>query len=233
MDKYNEKILQYIVATIGALAFGIVAYYYAKSSGADNFILAVFFVGGLAVAILSFLLIKIIVKWLSDWILNCILAERFHKNREKRLESECLSTPQVEEYINVKSPEEITIPNPNQEKIKENSEQNKTKIEPDEIFKLKMFGKFEILERRLIADKYLSTDLCWIAKHDNGRIDKKRLICFIAGLIDSNYFMPGRDSMIRNNFELRYKISLGQNFEPARREQFITEYKIEFFNYPF
>lgn len=236
MDKHNEKILQYSVATIGALAFGTVAYYYAKSSGADSYISIVFFIGGVAVAILSLLLIKIIVKWLSDWLLNGVLAERFQKNREKALEDECFKTPTEEE-----NPEVLSLMGTSQvEEIDESAINSEIKtneiyieIDPNTIFRSKMLGKLEILEKSLIINGYLSEDLHWLIKRNNNKHDTKKLVIFLTGLIENNYFLPNRDPKIKNYFEARYKVPLGQSFERSRRQQYVTEYSVVFYNYPF
>ena len=110
--------------------------------------------------------------------------------------------------------------------------------EPDAIFRTRMFEKFMILERRLITDKYLkeetqNKELRWISTHENGKPDIKRLVTFLAGLLDNNYFLPNKDPKIKAFFESRYHISIGQNFERKRRMLLLNEYKIVFHNYPF
>jgi len=112
------------------------------------------------------------------------------------------------------------------------------KNEPDSIFRTRMFEKFLILERRLIADKYLkeedpNKELRWISTHENGKPDIKSLVTFLTGMLDNNYFLPNKDSKIKVFFELRYHITIGQNFEKKRREPLQNEYKIVFHNYPF
>lgn len=106
-------------------------------------------------------------------------------------------------------------------------------IEPDMIFKTKSFDKLLVLEQKLIDDKYLSEDLHWIATHKNKTIDKGKLITFLTGLVENKYFLPNRNPKIKAFFESRYHISIGQNFEPARREPLITEYSVVFYDYPF
>jgi hypothetical protein len=110
--------------------------------------------------------------------------------------------------------------------------------EPDAIFRTRMFEKFLILERRLITDKYLkeesqNKELRWISTHENGKPDIKRLVTFLAGMLDHNYFLPNKDPKIKIFFESRYHITIGQNFERKRREPLQNEYKIVFHNYPF
>lgn len=128
----------------------------------------------------------------------------------------------------VDEPDETRIESVNQEEII--SQRN---IDPDEIFKRNMFEKFQALEARLIKDGYLDENLNWLPKHKNDKADIKRLVTFLTGLIDSNYFMPNRDSAIKAFFESRYHITIGQNFERKRREQFISTYKMVFYDYPF
>lgn len=110
--------------------------------------------------------------------------------------------------------------------------------EPDAIFRTRMFEKFMILERRLITDKYLkeenqNKELHWISTHENGKPDIKRLVTFLAGMLDNNYFLPNKDPKIKAFFESRYYITIGQNFERKRRVPLLNEYKIVFHNYPF
>ncbi len=120
-------------------------------------------------------------------------------------------------------------------------EKNNVKVEieePNMIFKTRMFEKFLVLERKLITDKYLkeesqNKELHWISTHENGKPDIKRLVTFLAGMLDSNYFLPNKDPKIKTFFESRYHITIGQNFERKRREPLRNEYKIVFHNYPF
>ena len=113
--------------------------------------------------------------------------------------------------------------------------EQQTEIEPDMIFRTRMFEKFLALEQKLIADKYLNTELHWISLHETGKPDIKRLITFLVGLLDNDYFLPGRDknTKIKKFFESRYNIEIGQNFEPARRKRYINEYSIVFYDYQF
>ena len=110
--------------------------------------------------------------------------------------------------------------------------------EPDAIFRTRMFEKFQILERRLVSDRYLKVDsqnkeLCWISTHENGKPDIKRLVTFLVGMLDNNYFLPNKDPKIKAFFESRFHITIGQNFERKRRVPLLNEYKIVFLNYPF
>ena len=110
--------------------------------------------------------------------------------------------------------------------------------EPNMIFKTRMFEKFLGLERKLITDKYLkeesqNKELHWISTHENGKPDIKRLVTFLAGMLDNNYFLPNKDPKIKAFFEARYHIVIGQNFERKRRVPLLNEYKIVFHNYPF
>ncbi len=110
--------------------------------------------------------------------------------------------------------------------------------DPNMIFRTKMFEKFLILEQKLIADKYLkeetqNKELHWISTHENGKPDIKRLVTFLAGILDNNYFLPNKDPKIKAFFESRYHIAIGQNFERKRRVPLLHEYRIVFHNYPF
>ncbi len=114
---------------------------------------------------------------------------------------------------------------------------NKTD-DPDSIFRTKMFEKFLVLERMLITEKYLqeedlNKEMYWISTHENGKPDIKRLVTFLVGLLDNNYFLPNKAPKIKVFFESRYHITIGQNFERKRREPLQNEYKIVFHNYPF
>ncbi|HZL11808.1 MAG TPA: hypothetical protein VFC65_17640 [Prolixibacteraceae bacterium] len=110
--------------------------------------------------------------------------------------------------------------------------------DPNMIFRTRMFEKFLVLERKLITDKYLkeesqNKELHWISTHENGKPDIKRLVTFLAGMLDNNYFLPNKDPKIKAFFESRYHIIIGQNFERKRRVPLLNEYKIVFHNYPF
>jgi hypothetical protein len=106
-------------------------------------------------------------------------------------------------------------------------------IEPDMIFRTGMFDRLLTLEKKLIEDKYLNSEPHWISVHDNGKPDIKRLVTFLAGLLDNRYFLPGRDPKIKTFFESRYHITIGQNFERKRREALLSEYKTVFYGYNF
>ncbi|MDD2962116.1 hypothetical protein [Bacteroides sp.] len=107
------------------------------------------------------------------------------------------------------------------------------KIDPDTIFHAKKFEKFLVLEQKLIANQYLSPELHWVSTHENGKADIKRLIIFLTGLVENEYFLPNRDPKIKTFFEARYRIAIGQNFEKSRRKPYIGEYKMVFYDYPF
>jgi len=119
-------------------------------------------------------------------------------------------------------------------------EKNDVKVEfeePNLIFKTRMFEKFLVLERKLVTDKYLAEnpnkELHWISTHENGKPDIKKLVTFLVGLLDNNYFLPNKDPKIKTFFESRYHITIGQNFERKRREPLRNEYKIVFHDYQF
>lgn len=133
-----------------------------------------------------------------------------------------------EEAISVSEPE--TVPTESESVPEQNLQ---AAIEPDMIFKTNMYNKFLLLEKKLIEDKYLNEKLNWISVHDNGKSDIKRLVTFLTGLIDNRYFLPGKDTKIKSFFETRYHITIGQNFEPKRREPLLEDYKAVFCDYPF
>lgn len=135
----------------------------------------------------------------------------------------------VENYIPIPLKEKM----PETESISEPQPQLLTEINPDNIFRLKMYNKFLELERRLIKDCDLDKNLHWIAKHKNGKPDIKRLVTLLTALEENKYFIPGRDSRIKAFFESRYNITIGQNFEKKRREPLKSEYNAVFYEYPF
>lgn len=112
-------------------------------------------------------------------------------------------------------------------------EQEQDEIDPNMIFRTGKYEKFLTLEPKLIADKYLNKELHWVSTHENGKPDIKRLITFLAALLDNGYFLPNKNPKIKTFFELRYQITIGQNFERKRRESLLGEYKAVFYDYPF
>ncbi len=149
-------------------------------------------------------------------------------------------------FINVYIPEKDVIAESQVKSFRQNisngilvkNDQTDKLDEPDAIFRTRMFEKFLILERRLFTDKYLkeenqNKELHWISTHENGKPDIKRLVTFLAGMLDNNYFLPNKDPKIKAFFESRYHITIGQNFERKRRVPLLNEYKIVFHNYPF
>jgi hypothetical protein len=109
-------------------------------------------------------------------------------------------------------------------------------IEPTTIFKTNMYEKFLTLEQKLISDRFLDENNNWIyAKKNKKEPSKQILATFLTGLLENNYFLPNKDSKIQDFFEDRYKINLGENFQPARRHQneYSKRYKATFYNYPF
>lgn len=107
------------------------------------------------------------------------------------------------------------------------------RISPDEIFRSRMFDKLRELEARLVRSGDLDDKLHWQAKHKNDKPDIKRLVTFLAGLIDNGYFLPKRDTAIKAFFEERYRIPIGQNFERRRREPLLKIYRTIFYDLPF
>ena len=106
-------------------------------------------------------------------------------------------------------------------------------IMPDIIFHRAKYDKFLLLEKRLCQDGYLSETQHWVIRHKNGHLDIRSLVIFIVGLLDNGYFLPNKDSLIRSFFESRYQLSIGQNFEPRRRQSFLDKYKLVYACYPF
>ena len=140
----------------------------------------------------------------------------------------------LEKYFPVEKENTPTLESTTTEDKSAKSEQKpQTDIEPDMIFRTRMFEKFLSLEQKLIADKYLNDELKWISVSKNGRTDIKRLIIFLVGLLENGYLLPGKDPKIKAFFESRYHIRIGQNFEPARREKYINEYGMVFYDYRF
>lgn len=139
----------------------------------------------------------------------------------------------INSYFTVEKEESIPIEENNSDH-KENIEETQTiEIEPDMIFRSNMYEKFLLLEKKLIADKYLSENLNWIAKHDNGTIDKKTLVAFLVGLVENRYFLPNKDIKIRQFFESRYDVEIGQNFERGKRAYLVEKYSSIFYDYSF
>ncbi len=158
----------------------------------------------------------------------------------------CQLSKELIAFINAYIPEKAVIAENQAKPVRQNisngilvkNDQTDKVDEPDAIFRTRMFEKFLILERRLIADKYLkeqnqNKELRWISTHENGKPDIKRLVTFLAGMLDNNYFLPNKDPKIKAFFESRYHITIGQNFERKRRILLLNEYKIVFHNYPF
>jgi hypothetical protein len=138
--------------------------------------------------------------------------------------------PKKEENTDIEQEKEMKIsalPNETEAKIELPA------IEADMIFRAKMYERLILLEKRLINDKYLNDSLHWISTHDNKRADIKSLIIFLVGLHANSYFLPNRDPKIKQYFETRYHIKIGQNFEKKRRETLADDYKIIFHDYPF
>ena len=106
-----------------------------------------------------------------------------------------------------------------------------TMVTPDEIFQKGAYDKLIFLEKLLFEDKFIDDNNQWIAKKKNNAPDIKSLQIFIKGLQQNNYFLPKKNSNIRQFFESRYSIKIGQSFEPARLNKLKDEYKIKFFNY--
>ena len=111
-----------------------------------------------------------------------------------------------------------------------NSQQNII-INESMIFCSGAFKKLTSLEMLLHEDSYIDDKKQWIAKHKNKTTDIKSLQIFIRGLQQNNYFLPKKNAMIRDFFELRYNIKIGQSFEQSRLNKLSDMYKTKFFNY--
>lgn len=109
----------------------------------------------------------------------------------------------------------------------------KAAVSPDRIFRTKMYERFLKLEQQLAADNYIGPQGNWILLHRNKKPDRKTLVIFLCALADNRYFLPGRDALVRDFFEDRFKITIGQNFEKKRREQLAGLYPLRFYNYGF
>ncbi len=133
-------------------------------------------------------------------------------------------------YFPVK--EKATVPEPAVTDANEQPTEAKS-IAPDEIFRTRMFDKLRELEARLVKSGDLDGELRWQAKHRNDKPDIKRLVTFLAGLLDTGYFLPNRDTSIKRFFEERYRIAIGQNFERRRREPLVKIYRTIFYDLPF
>ncbi len=235
----NDKILTYTAGAFGALVFGVVAAQYAHSSGANAWMCAAFFVGGVGLGVIAYYVIVVAIKMLFDYLMK----GRIKIEEEKPEEPKEVIQPKVEPIIiNIQQP--IVESTPKVAPIstpptEENHSADEIKPEPlreeiteDMIFKLRMFEKYLIIEARLIKDGYLNENLEWIAIN-KGRKDLKKLIILLVGLIKEEYFMPHRDNKIKLFFERRYNVELKQNFEPSRRKQYEGQHRITFYNYPF
>jgi len=104
-------------------------------------------------------------------------------------------------------------------------------IEPDEIFQTGAYDKLVLLENLLLDDKYIDNQKHWISKNKNGTCDIKSLQIFVQGLQQNGYFLPKKNSELRDFFQSRYNISIGQMFEKARLDRVINEYKVIFHDY--
>lgn len=136
----------------------------------------------------------------------------------------------LDSYFPVK--EKATVPAPAVTDANEQPTEAKS-IAPDEIFRTRMFDKLRELEARLVKSGDLDGELRWQAKHRNDKPDIKRLVTFLAGLLDNGYFLPNRDTSIKRFFEERYRIAIGQNFERRRRAPLAKIYRTIFYDLPF
>ena len=73
------------------------------------------------------------------------------------------------------------------------------------------------------------SELC--GQQKNGKPNIKSLQIFVKGLQQNNYFLPKKNSKMRQFFERRYDITIGQGFEQARLDRLKDEYMVTFQNY--
>lgn len=168
----------------------------------------------------------------SDYLRSNSWMSENHYSKIQKLSIFYLSL--INSYFSIEKEEESIPIEENNSDQKEDIVNTQTiEIEPDMIFRTNMFDKFLLLEKKLIVDKYLDENLNWISKHDNGIVDRKRLVAFLVGLVENRYFLPNKDPKIKSFFESRYKINIGQNFEKSRRSSLVNEYLIIFHDYSF
>ncbi|NDV56727.1 hypothetical protein [Bacteroides sp. 519] len=138
----------------------------------------------------------------------------------------------LDNYLPIEK-ENVPISEPESEELEKTISEETQTIEPDTIFRTKMYEKLQTLEQRLIKDNYLNENLHWISVHKNKRPDIQRLVIFLIGLVENNYFLPNKDTEIKTFFEFRYHTEIGQNFERKRREPLVNKHKVVFYDYPF
>ncbi|MFR9502775.1 MAG: hypothetical protein SNG90_09500 [Rikenellaceae bacterium] len=250
----NEKKYQitiWVFVAFASLTLGVGAYEYVLRSGGDKFIAIVALVAITAIGLAAYAMIRTALEELFGWIQNRYFADRFQKvvKEEEVVTAITEPTPPATEktdkvnaiedeiatMLQIMDQEGATL-EPTTDEIKIESttipEQPRQTITQDMIFQRGSFEKLQILEKQLIADKYLTEDLQWIAEY-NGRKNLKSLIIFTMWLMEEKYFLPNRDPKIKIFFEERYRVSFGQGFEQKRREKYMGQYRMIFNNYPF
>ncbi len=219
----NDKILSYSAGVVGALVFGVVASQHAYNAGANVWMCGAFFVGGVALGVMVYYMIVTAIEMLFDLLMKGrVVQEAKADSVEMKIEEQPTKQPtqaQTEQPVDIKSEQPL--------------EDEVEVIDVEALFKTNMFDQLSAIEQRWIADKYLTEDMRWVAKHANGKSDIQSLVTLLVGLMECGYFLPNRDKKIRLFFESRYKISLGQSFEPKRRAEFAKSYSVKFYNYPF
>ncbi len=235
--KRKEQIFLYTFVVFASTALGLGAREYALSIGVDSFVATATFIGITTVAIAMFFLLKMSLLELFEWLQNKVTAKE-HKEITSQIEIPAVALDNIEEetkieVIDIEDKSEIINENEVNSLVSEiKNVPPRQEIIHDMIFMRSMYDKFLIIEDRLKKDGYLTDNLEWISKF-NGRKDIKSLIILLTGLIEKQYFMPNRDTKIKQFFEKRYNVSIGQNFERSRRQQYIKQYDITFYNYPF
>ncbi|MFR9576807.1 MAG: hypothetical protein SNI54_06205, partial [Rikenellaceae bacterium] len=245
----NEKKYQitlWVFIAFASLALGVGAYEYVLQSGGDKFIAIVALVAITAIGLAAYAMIRTALEELFEWIQNRYFADRFQKvTKEEEIvtaitgptsttteksERVCAIEDEIATMLQIMD-ERGAKPEPTTDEIKTEpttaTEKPRQTITQDMIFQRGSFEKLQILEKQLIADKYLTEDLQWIAEY-NGRKNLKSLIIFIMGLMEEEYFLPYRDPKIKIFFEERYRVSFGQGFEQKRREKYMGQYRMTF-----
>ncbi len=182
------------------------------------------------IVILSFLICATLV---SIYFMAYLSSDKFVVNSFKRLKNFMIPVDEYRPQYGQNSIIDRANTSYTNNEEKKTTTKTTTSIDPDTIFRTNMYEKFLSLEERLISEKYLDNQLCWLPTHPNNTPNIRKLIIFIMGLIDNTYFLPKRNPQIRQFFEDRYSIEIGQNLEPSRCKNLRKEYLNIFYDYKF
>lgn len=229
-NEMKYKISLWIFVVFASLALGVGAYEYVLRSGGDKFIAIIAMVAITAIGLATYAMLKTALEELFGWIQNKYFADRFQKVTKEEEVVTAITEPT--QPATEKAEKVNAIEDEMKTEATTTPEQPRQTITYDMIFMRGSFERLQILEKRLIAEEYLTEDLQWIAEY-NGRKNIKSLIIFIMGLMEEEYFLPYRDPKIKIFFEERYRVSFGQGFEQKRREKYMGQYRMIFNNYPF